>query len=168
MEYSHRFANRARALTPSPIRKLIPLMRQQGMISFGGGYPNTSTFAFQSMKINFRSGKTFEISSELMDEACQYGPTDCHPRLKPELKKWHQAKDGWKPDDGQMQILNGSQEGLHIMAYLFLDPGDAVAVSEPAYPGALGAFKGFTDNFISFPIDENGSDTNVLEAILAR
>ncbi|MCD4653357.1 PLP-dependent aminotransferase family protein, partial [bacterium] len=98
----------------------------------------------------------------------QYGPTDCHPRLKPELKKWHQAKDGWTPDDGQMQVLNGSQEGLHIMAYLFLDPGDAVAVSEPAYPGALGAFKGFTDNFISFPIDENGSDTNVLEAILAR
>jgi len=168
MEYSHRFSDRANNLSPSPIRRLVPLMRHPGMISFGGGYPNASTFAFQSMKVCFKSGKEFDISSELIDEACQYGPTDCHPRLKPELQKWHSSKDGWLPGDDQIQTLNGSQEGLHIMAYLFLNSNDSVAVSEPAYPGALGAFKGFTNSFISFPIDENGTDTEALEMILEQ
>lgn len=167
MDYSYRFSKRSQGLFPSPIRKLAPLMREPGMISFGGGYPNASTFAFDSVSIRFRSGKTFEISRDQVDTACQYGPTDCHPGLRPHLVQWHESKDGWCPEPGQLQVLNGSQEGLHIMAYLFLDPGDAVAVSEPAYPGAIGAFRAFTDNFIPFPIDGDGSVTSELEKILA-
>ncbi|HPQ39678.1 MAG TPA: PLP-dependent aminotransferase family protein [bacterium] len=166
MEYAHRFAHRTRALMPSPIRKLAPLMRRPGMISFGGGYPNPTTFAFDSVNIQFRSGQSFTIDKDLIDLACQYGPTDCHPMLLPELQSWHEAKDHWRPEPAQIQVLNGSQEGLHIMAYLFLDPGDCVAVSEPAYPGALGAFRAFTDNFLPFPIDEHGTITEALEAIL--
>lgn len=166
MEYAHRFAQRTRSLSPSPIRKLAPLMRRPGMISFGGGYPNPTTFAFDSVDIKFRSGQSFTIDKDLIDLACQYGPTDCHPLLLPELQVWHEAKDGRRPGKSEIQVLNGSQEGLHMMGYLFLDPGDSVAVSEPAYPGALGAFRAFTNNFIPFPIDENGTVTDDLEAIL--
>lgn len=166
MNYSHRYAKRAENLTPSPIRKLVPLMREPGMISFGGGYPNASTFAFESLSIKFRSGENYVLDGALIDEACQYGPTDCNPRLRNQLKLWHQSKDDWCPDDDQLQILNGSQEGLHIMGYLFLEPGDCVAVSEPAYPGAIGAFRAFTNSFISYPIDENGSRIDILEAKL--
>lgn len=166
MDYSLRFSKRSQGLSPSPIRKLAPLMRLPGMISFGGGYPNAATFAFDSLSIRFRSGKSFEISEDRIDPACQYGPTDCHPGLMPYLLQWHEAKDGWCPQPGQLQVLNGSQEGLHMMAYLFLDPGDAIAVSEPAYPGAIGAFRAFTDVFIPFPVDAEGSVTAELERIL--
>ena len=141
-------------------------MREPGMISFGGGYPNTATFAFKSLNVEFRSTESYFLGPELIDEACQYGPTDCHPRLRPQLQHWHESKDGWRPEDDQLQVLNGSQEGLHIMGYLFLDPHDFVAVSEPAYPGAIGAFRAFSNSFISFPIDENGSDVKALEKIL--
>ena len=40
MDFKHLMAKRTKGLSPSPIRKLVPLMRQPGMISLGGGYPN--------------------------------------------------------------------------------------------------------------------------------
>jgi len=137
------------------------------MISFGGGYPNPSTFAFAQIDVAFSDGSKASVDGDDMSSACQYGPTDCDAALRPLLIEWHKHKDGvtLKPD--QIQVLNGSQEGLHIAGYLFLNHGDAVALSEPAYPGALGAFRAFTNNFVSFPIDEHGSNTTALEQILS-
>ena len=166
MDFKHLMAKRTMGLSPSPIRKLVPLMRQPGMISLGGGYPNAKTFAFEAMEVAFKSGRRFSIREGAMDLACQYGPTDAHAELKPHLLAWHKAKDGVELKPEQIQVLTGAQEGLHIMAYLFLDPEDAVDLSEPAYPGALGAFRAFTENFIPVPIDAEGMQTAELEKIL--
>lgn len=141
-------------------------MRQPGMISLGGGYPNPSTFAFESIDVAFASGHRARIDGVAMAAACQYGPTDCDALLRPLLVDWHRHKDGVALDAGQIQVLNGSQEGLHIAAYLLLDPDDTVALSEPAYPGALAAFRGFCEHFVTFPVDARGSDTQVLERML--
>ncbi len=161
-------AARTKGLAPSPIRKLVPLMSRPGMISLGGGYPNPKTFAFKSVEVTFASGTRQQISGGEIDSACQYGPTDCQLALKPLLEAWHHAKDGVELGDDQVQVLNGAQEGLHISAYLFLEPGDSVAMSEPAYPGALAAFRAFTDQLIPFPVDEEGTVTSALEDILER
>ncbi len=166
MDFKRLMAKRTKGLSPSPIRKLVPLMRQPGMVSLGGGYPNAKTFAFEAMEVVFKSGRRFSIRDGAMDLACQYGPTDAHAELKPHLLAWHKAKDGVELTPEQVQVLTGAQEGLHIMGYLFLDTGDAVALSEPAYPGALGAFRAFTENFIPVPIDAEGMKTADLEAIL--
>ncbi|MBU4120220.1 MAG: PLP-dependent aminotransferase family protein [Proteobacteria bacterium] len=161
-------AGRTKGLKPSPIRKLNPLMRVPGMISLGGGYPNAQTFAFESLDVVFKSGRNFEIRDKAMDLACQYGPTGAHAELKPHIIKWHAAKDGVELKDEQIQVLNGAQEGLHTMAYLFLDQNDSVALSEPAYPGALGAFRAFTERFIPVPLDAQGMITAELERILGK
>ena len=166
MELSSRLARRAKALRPSPIRKLAPLMRQPGMISLGGGYPNPKTFAFESIDVAFASGQRARLEGPTMTAACQYGPTDCDALLRPLLVDWHRHKDGVTLEPQQLQVLNGGQEGLHIAGYLLLDPEDVVAISEPAYPGALGAFRAFSENFMTFPVDPQGSDTAVLEAKL--
>jgi len=166
MKYENILAKRTQGLSPSPIRKLAPLMRLPGMISFGGGYPNPDTFAFESLNVGFRSRKNLSLTGNAVDLACQYGPTDSLPSLKPLLLSWHKYKDNVTLDNDQIQVLNGAQEGLHIMGYLFLEPGDAVAISEPAYPGALGAFRAFTDAFISIPVDADGTVTSALEEIL--
>jgi DNA-binding transcriptional MocR family regulator len=155
-------------MKPSPIRKLNPLMRLPGMISLGGGYPNAQTFAISSLDVVFKSGRRFTIRDGSMDLACQYGPTDAHAELKPQLIKWHAAKDGVELQGDQIQVLNGAQEGLHTMAYLFLDTDDSVALSEPTYPGALGAFRAFTERFIPVPLDAEGMVTAELERLLAK
>ena len=166
MDIQSLVASRARALAPSPIRKLAPMMRRPGMISLGGGYPNPSTFAFERVDVSFRGGRSATLEGALLQAACQYGPTECDTSLRPLLRAWHEHKDGVQLGDGTLQVLNGSQEGLHVLAYLLLEPGDVVALSEPAYPGALGAFGAFSRSFVSFPIDENGTRTSELERIL--
>jgi len=160
-------AKRTRGMKPSPIRKLNPLMRMPGMISLGGGYPNAQTFAISSLDVVFKSGRQFTIRDKSMDLACQYGPTDANAELKPHLIKWHASKDGVELKGDQIQVLNGAQEGLHTMAYLFLDMDDCVALSEPVYPGALGAFRAFAEHFIPIPLDAQGMITTELEKLLA-
>ena len=161
-------ARRVGGLKPSSIRALNPLMRLPGMISLGGGYPNAQTFAISSLEVVFKSGRRFTIRDRAMDLACQYGPTDAHVDLRPQLITWHTAKDGVDLKEDQIQVLSGAQEGLHTMAYLFLDHGDCVALSEPAYPGALGAFRAFTERFIPIPLDAAGMITTELERALAK
>ena len=87
-------ARRVQGMKPSPIRKLVPIMRMPGMISLGGGYPNAQTFAFTSVDVVFKSGRQFTIRDKAMDLACQYGPTDASADLKPHIIRWHAAKDG--------------------------------------------------------------------------
>ncbi|MFZ4440152.1 MAG: PLP-dependent aminotransferase family protein [Syntrophales bacterium] len=161
-------ARRTEGLRPSPIRKLNPLMRIPGMISLGGGYPNAETFALTSMEVVFKSGRKLQLRDKSMDLACQYGPTDAHADLKPHIIQWHSAKDGVELKGDQIQVLNGAQEGLHTMAYLFLDEGDSVALSEPAYPGAMAAFRAFTQRFLPVPLDAQGMITTELERLLAK
>jgi DNA-binding transcriptional MocR family regulator len=161
-------AGRVHGMKPSPIRKLVPIMRMPGMISLGGGYPNARTFAFTSVDVVFKSGRQFTIRDKAVDLACQYGPTDAGADLKPHILQWHAAKDGVTLKGEQIQVLNGAQEGLHTMAYLFLDQGDSVILSEPAYPGALGAFRAFTEHFIPVPLDARGMITTELERILEK
>lgn len=167
MNIAPRLSRRAKSLRPSPIRKLVPLMRKPGVISLGGGYPNPATFAVSSLDLRFADGSETRIEGDAMVAACQYGPTDCDVALRPWLKQWHHMKDGVHLEDDQLQVLNGSQEGLHIAGFLLLERGDCVALSEPAYPGALGAFRAFADDFLTFPIDADGSDTAALERELA-
>jgi len=51
--------------------------------------------------------------------------------------------------DDQIVVLNGCQEGLFIMAYLFANHDDSVILPEPNYPGTLAAFRSFTKNFVA-------------------
>lgn len=166
MDVAALLASRAHGLAPSPIRKLAPLMREPGMISLGGGYPSPTTFAFDAVDVQFRSGKRLALRGAELDVACQYGPTDGHGALLPLLRAWHQAKDGVSLGDGQLVVLNGAQEGIHVLGYLLLEPGDAVVISEPAYPGALGAFRAFTERFLPVPVDGDGMVTTELERLL--
>lgn len=163
-----RLAERARGKAPSPIRELVPLMKLPGMISLGGGYPNPSTFVFGRVEVAFKQGARIVLEGAELVAASQYGPTDGQPELKQSLLDWHRRKDGVSLEENQLVVLNGSQEGLFIVPYLFLDPEDSVVVSEPDYPGALGAFASFCKNTVSIPLDAQGLDTRALGARLGE
>jgi len=161
-----RLAERAKGKEPSPIRELLKYMKIEGMISLGGGYPNPDTFVFDRVDVRFKDGAEATLDGAELTTASQYGASDAHAGLRDELVAWHHDKDGVDLDESQLVVTNGSQEGLFIMAYLFADPDDSIALSEPAYPGALSAFKSFTHNFVSVALDEHGMDTVALESEL--
>ncbi|MDZ7319118.1 MAG: PLP-dependent aminotransferase family protein [candidate division KSB1 bacterium] len=162
MSIQERLAERAKNKAPSPIRELMKYMQIDGMISLGGGYPNPETFVFDRVQIHFKGGQTVEIDGEELTVAAQYGPSDANANLRKALQGWHRFKDGVDLKDDQIVVLNGCQEGLFIMAYLFANPDDAIVLSEPNYPGTLAAFRSFTKNFITVPLDKDGLQTEVL------
>ncbi|MCI0512343.1 PLP-dependent aminotransferase family protein [candidate division KSB1 bacterium] len=157
-----RLALRARGKQPSPIRELTRYLKIEGMISLGGGYPNPATFPFEKMELTFKGGKKVVIAGAELGQATQYGPSDFIPALKADLIGWQHSKDGVTLAENQLVTLNGSQEGLFIMAYLFLDADDWVVISEPDYPGAISAFGSFTKNFLAVPLDQDGMQVAAL------
>lgn len=161
-----RLAKRARDRTPSPIRELMPYLSIPGMISLGGGYPNPRTFAFREFVITFKSGKRSVISDNNMGVASQYGPTAAHRQLGSTLLQWHEHKDGITLNPDQFIVLNGSQEGLFIASYLFLESTDSVVLAEPAYPGATAAIASYCRSFNTVPLDAEGMVTNAVENLL--
>jgi DNA-binding transcriptional MocR family regulator len=163
-----RLAARARGKEPSPIRELLKYLKIDGMISLGGGYPNPETFVFDRIDVQFKGGASAVLEGSELSTASQYGPSDAHAGLRDELLSWHRHKDSVELEPSELVVLNGCQEGLFIMAYLFADEDDSIALSEPAYPGALSAFKSFTKNFVSVPLDERGMVTVALEGELDR
>ncbi|MDZ7334422.1 MAG: PLP-dependent aminotransferase family protein [candidate division KSB1 bacterium] len=162
MDIQERLADRAKNKAPSAIRELVKYMNIDGMISLGGGYPNPDTFVFERVKIEFKGGKAIEIDGEELIAASQYGPSDANANLKKQLQAWHKYKDGVDLKDDQIVVLNGCQEGLFIMAYLFANHHDRIIIEEPIYPGTLAAFRSFTKNFLAIPVDAHGMQTEVL------
>ncbi len=163
MEIHDRLSERAKDKKPSPIRELAKYLKIEEMISLGGGYPNPETFAFDKLYIHFKDGSEIKVTGEDLTTASQYGPSDAQPGLKTELLNWHKFKDNVELQENQIVVLNGSQEGLFIMAYLFTNNDDSIIISEPSYPGTLSAFQSFTQNFVTIPIDEKGLRTDIVE-----
>ncbi|MBN1423071.1 PLP-dependent aminotransferase family protein [Candidatus Fermentibacteria bacterium] len=167
-----RLAARAGRLQPSPIRELMPYLSLPGMISLGGGYPNPSTFAFDKVEVTFRSGRSVTLTGDRMARASQYGPTAAHPALAKAIAQWQRFKDGVNLDDTGLVVLNGSQEGLFIAAYLFLDERDWIVAAEPLYPGTLSAVRAFCPTIRTVGLDGDGLCTDeladVLESAAAR
>ncbi len=165
-----RLSRRALRRRPSPIRELLPLMALPDMISLGGGYPNPSTFPFHTLTAELWPGQEpLTLDPAAMQRATQYGPTEGLPGLLQELRRWHLHKDGVDLADQGLLVLDGSQEGLYLVADVLLDEGDCVALSEPSYPGAVAAFRSFTEKFLATPLDGDGLRVDLLaEALQAR
>ena len=64
-------------------------------------------------------------------------------------------------DAEQVIITAGSQQGIDVTARLLLNPGDAVWVEEPCYPGTRGALQAMGAQLVPVPVDGEGLDVSV-------
>nr|WP_281352207.1 PLP-dependent aminotransferase family protein [Phytoactinopolyspora alkaliphila] len=83
--------------------------------------------------------------------ALQYSTTEGHPPLR----EWVASRYAGVGAEA-VQIVSGSQQGLDLVAKCYLDPGDAVAVAAPTYPGALRAFDAYEVRYREVEIDDDG------------
>ncbi len=65
---------------------------------------------------------------------------------------------GVKCNADQIVIINGSQQAFTLISKMFLNKGDEIIVEDPAYPGALEAFKTTGAKVTSIPVDSDGID----------
>jgi DNA-binding transcriptional MocR family regulator len=166
MDISSKLAARAKDKAPSPIRELMKYMQIPDLISFGGGYPNESTFVFDQVSFQFRNGSRLDLRDAELLSGSQYGPSSGQPLLKEQIIAWQKQKDQVTLAADELIVLNGSQEGLFILGYLFLEEDDCVIVSEPTYPGAISAFSSFCRHYLPVDLEADGISTSQIETLL--
>src|SRR5271169_5739996 len=69
------------------------------------------------------------------------GSTDGYEPLRQQLADWFQS-EGQTVRPEQLLITDGCQQAIDLICKAFLRPGDAVALENPAYPGAIAIFSG--------------------------
>ncbi len=138
----------AKNMKPSPIRALLGVVNQPGVISFAGGFPNPLSFPIPEIK---------QIMNEVLDEqgaqALQYGGTDGNPVLREEIAKRYIAQ-GLDIDKDNIIITTASQQAIDLTARILLNEGDTVITGLPSYLGALQAFNSYRANVVGAEKDE--------------
>jgi DNA-binding transcriptional MocR family regulator len=134
-----RFSNRTQNLHASPIREILSVVDRPGMISFAGGLPAVDSFPQFSM-------------DAMPQPMLQYGPSEGEWELRQRVAEDLQTR-GLRCGAEQVLILSGSQQGIDLVAKLFIDPGTSVAVESPTYLAALQVFRFFGARFLAFDAD---------------
>lgn len=150
-------------LKASEIRELLKLTTMPEIISFAGGLPAPELFPTEDLKKVDEAVLTKEGQAAL-----QYGTTEGYTPLREQIAG--RMKKSFMVDctPENIVITSGSQQGLSLLAQIFLNPGDVVLVESPTYLGAINAFKLCGPEFVEVPTDDKGIIPEELEKILAK
>ncbi len=156
------FSSAARKTRPSPVRELLKVIKQPGMISFAGGMPAPEVFPIDQFA---------EGSEKLVSEGTsllQYGTTEGFEPLRTFLSKWTAPRMGREVELDEILLTTGSQQVLDLFAWAMIDPGDVAIVEDPSYMAALTAFYNHGADFASVPVDGGGMVVSELPALIER
>ncbi len=153
------FSRSADRMQPSAIRQMTKLSAVAGrdLITFAGGMPNPATFPLEQLA----QYAADEIRNE-NGKSLQYGMTAGPRSLVHWLRDYVQAKGiHAKPD--QILCTTGSQQAIHIITEILIDPGDHIFVENPTYIGALMVFRKSGANLVAVGQDNDGMILEDLE-----
>jgi GntR family transcriptional regulator/MocR family aminotransferase len=84
-------------------------------------------------------------------------PAGYYP-LRTAIADYLRASRGVLCSAEQVIVVAGSQQAIDLTAHVLLDPGDAVWMEDPGYPGARSALLGSSALLIPVPVDTEGLD----------
>ncbi len=156
------YSEATRNSKPSPIREILHVIRQPGMISFAGGMPDPEIFPVRQFKeasgIFDREGK----------DVLQYGTTEGYQPLKEFLCEWTAPRMGRSPDPKEMLITTGSTQIVDLLCWALIDKGDCVICEEPTFLGATLTMHNHGAKFLTVPCDEQGMKVELLPGIIEK
>jgi 2-aminoadipate transaminase len=155
------FAQRMSSVQRSFIREILKVTAKPEVISFAGGLPNPKFFPVK--EIGEAASKVLETGAQT---ALQYSTSEGYPPLRQYIAARY-AKKGINVTADEILMTNGSQQGLDLVAKIFIDKGDAILVERPTYLAALQAFALFEPEFHAVSLQEDGVDTEELSNALA-
>ena len=130
MDYARFFSDDVPSFLRSPVREIFRKVDLASIYSFAGGYPDASTFPLAEME-----GLTRRVVEKYGARALQYGGTQGVTELREIISQRYNV-----PLE-RVQITTSSQQGIDVCARVFLNPGDVVLTTYPAYLGALQSFR---------------------------
>lgn len=157
------FAHRLDGLETSAIRELFKLLGKPGIISFAGGFPDASLFDVEGI----RAASDQALGADSAGAVLAYGATEGVPALRAALAHEMQAQGAAVQAD-ELIVTTGSQQALDLVAKCMISPGDRVIVEAPTFLAAISCFKLYGAEVVGAPIDADGVQTDVLEALIAE
>jgi len=148
------FSRRIDRLAGSLIREILQLTQRPEVISFAAGLPAPDVMPHTDL-------------SDVPANMRQYGPTEGEMELRAAVAQQLGAL-GRECTPEQVLITSGSQQGVDLVAKLFIDEGTPVALESPTYLAAIQAFRLFGAEFIDLPLSSDGIAPTALEAAIAQ
>ena len=158
-----RFAARTARMRVSTIREMLKVTQQPDVISFGGGLPAPELFPTEEI-----ADCTREVMREVGARALQYSVTDGIHELRSWVAQRLTRRIGTAFDAEEVLIVNGSQQGLDLIAKILIDPGDHIVLENPSYLGAIQAFDAYQARYLTAETDEDGVVPESLDRVLAH
>ena len=151
------------AREPDPlVRDLLALTERKDVISLAVGLPAPELLPIEALgRIHRR------LLAERGAEIFLHSPTEGVTAFREAVCR-HMVSRGIQCGAAEVLITSGSQQALDLVARTYLAPGDAVAVEEPSYFGALATFRVAQARLLGVPCDGDGMRTDLLENLLAR
>jgi len=162
--------------------KLIPeseirrLLKYKVKYYFAGGKPGVLPLgAFPMILTNLALRELEDIfSGREIDviEDYNYGPTDGLPDVRKVMAKILRERDsidldpeeGWK----DVTITTGSQQAIHLLLDVLLNPGDLVIVPAPVYLGFVNVVTKFRGEVVAVPGDKEGMIPEYVEKAIDK
>lgn len=157
----YRFADRMIHAPASFIDELFRVSGEPGVISFAGGLPDAALIDVE--------GIARAVAAVMEEEgrcALQYSTTDGYRPLREYIAARYRRRLGIPAEADDIQIVNGSQQCLDLMAKIFINPGDAVGMERPGYLGAIEAFSLYEPEICTVPLGEEGPDLQAFAAMV--
>ena len=159
MQYtiSHRMSD----VHGSAIRELFKLGADPSMISFGGGNPSAETFPVPEIA---------EIMADVMKNApvsvLQYGLSEGYTPLRDTMKEYLARTQGFDFEKNELFIVSGGQQCADLTTKVLVNEGDVILTEDPAFVGCLNTFRSYGAKLVGVPMQQDGMDTDALEAAL--
>jgi 2-aminoadipate transaminase len=151
------FAKLASGTMDSFIMSLVDVAARPGMISFSTGLPDNSLFDIEGL-----AKASDEVLREMRGDALQYDSATGYIPLRKRIAERCRKELGFDATYEDVIMTNGSQECFDLLARLFLDPGDMMAVENPGYLGAIQSFSAYAPEFIGIDVGPEGADADQL------
>ena len=124
---------------------------------FAFGISDVETFPFQAWRrILLRCARKTRVAQ--LDYASANGSLALREAISAHLRRSRSVVC----DRDQVIVVNGSQQALDLIARVFIEPGDTVAVEDPSYQGTREVLRASGAHSIAVPVDEDGLDTEGL------
>jgi len=154
MQFAHRMSNTQKSF----IREILKVTENPEVISFAGGLPSPLTFPVE--EISRATARVLESDGK---NVLQYSTTEGYLPLREYIAERYKKKKGISVSPDEILITTGSQQGLDLLAKVFIDKGVGVLIERPGYLGAIQAFSFFEPEFHTVQLLEDGVDTEHLE-----
>ncbi len=129
--------------------------RNPEAVFFGGGVPPTDMIPIERLRAG--AERAWADGAEIL----LYGEVRGYRPLR-DLIVARMAARGATVDPADVLITNGAQQGIDLVARVFVDPGDLVLTEAPTFMDALRVFRSHEAEPIGVPVDEEGLQVDAL------